>query len=127
MIIVFLLPTVRRLNLADALPGVVLCTAGLLLLQSIGALYVESTIRRASATYGVFAVVIGLLSWFWLSAQLLLVAAEVNVVRADHLWPRSLGGPLTGADHRVLERAAAVAQSDRRQRIAVTFDEPPAV
>ena len=93
--VVFLFPTIRPLRLSDVLPGVLLCTAGLLLLQSVGAFYVELTIERASITYGLFAVVIGLLSWFWLTAQLLLIGAEVNAVRADHLWPRSLRGTLT--------------------------------
>ena len=62
------------------------------MLQTVGVVYVQGTIQRASATYGLFAAVIGLLSWLWLTAQLLLVAAEVNAVRADRLWPRSLGG-----------------------------------
>ena len=121
--VVFLLATSRRVRLADVFPGVLLCSAGLLVLQAVGAVYVQATIQRASATYGLFAAVIGLFSWLLLTAQLLLVAAEVNAVRADRLWPRSLGGALTDADHRALERAAAMAQSDPRQRIAVTFDE----
>jgi membrane protein len=124
MTLVFLLATSRRLRLADVMPGVLLCSAGLLVLQTVGAVYVQATVARASATYGLFAAVIGLLSWLWLTAQLLLVSAEVNAVRADRLWPRSLGGTMTDADHRALERTAAMAQSDPRQRIAVTFDEP---
>ena len=101
-----------------------LTVAGLLVLQAVGAAYVQATIDRASATYGLFAAVIGLLSWLWLVAQLLLISAEINAVRAERLWPRSLGGPLTTADRRALERAAAMAQTDLRERIAVTFDEP---
>jgi membrane protein len=124
MALVFLLGTSRRVRLAEVLPGVLLCTGGLLVLQTLGAVYVQATIQRASATYGLFAAVIGLLSWLLLTAQLLLVAAEVNAVRADRLWPRSLGGTLTEADERALGRAAALTQSDARQRIAVTFDEP---
>ena len=122
--LVFLLATSRRLRLSEVLPGVLLCAAGLLVLQTVGAAYVQATIERASATYGLFAAVIGLLSWLWLTAQMLLVCAEVNAVRTDRLWPRSLAGALTDADHRALERTAAMAQSDQRQQIAVTFDEP---
>jgi membrane protein len=124
MALIFLLGTSRHLRLTEVLPGVLLCSGGLLVLQAVGAVYVQATIERASATYGLFAAVIGLLSWLLLTAQLLLIAAEVNAVRADRLWPRSLGGVLTDADHLALERAAAMAQSDSRQRIAVTFDEP---
>jgi uncharacterized BrkB/YihY/UPF0761 family membrane protein len=31
-----------------------------------------------------------LLSWFYLQSQVLLLAAQLNVVRQDRLWPRSL-------------------------------------
>jgi hypothetical protein len=45
--------------------------------------------------------VLGLVSWLQLSAQLTLVAAELNVVRARRLWPRSIvQPPLVEADRR---------------------------
>jgi uncharacterized BrkB/YihY/UPF0761 family membrane protein len=34
--------------------------------------------------------VIVLLSWFFLQAQVLLLAVQVNVVKQDRKWPRSL-------------------------------------
>jgi membrane protein len=68
-----------------------------------------------------FAAVIGLLSWLWLGGRLLLVAAELNVVLAERLWPRSLGGPLTDADRRAMRRSAQAALRDPRERIAVSF------
>jgi hypothetical protein len=60
--------------------------------------YVERTITRASEAYGTVALVIGLLSWFWLFSHLLLLAAEVNVGLRRRLWPRSLTGELGAAD-----------------------------
>ncbi|MGZ4351487.1 MAG: hypothetical protein ACXVRX_13295, partial [Solirubrobacteraceae bacterium] len=77
----------------------------------------------------VFAAVIGLLSWLWLAAQLLLVAGEVNVVVARRLWPRSLFGGLAAADQQAMRTSAEAEQRDRRQHIVVSFDlaaEPPA-
>jgi hypothetical protein len=59
-------------------------------LQSAGAWYVSSVIAGAAGTYGTFALVIGLLSWFWVGAHVLLAGAETNVVRRERLWPRSL-------------------------------------
>ncbi|MEZ5258761.1 MAG: hypothetical protein R2705_18265, partial [Ilumatobacteraceae bacterium] len=57
---------------------------------------------RASASSeasGTFAVVIGLLTWFFLLAFSTLLGSELNVVRARRLWPRALGdGPPTDAD-----------------------------
>jgi YihY family inner membrane protein len=104
-------------------PGVVLAAAGSLALQSLGGWYVDYVIAEATATYGVFALVIGLLSWFLLAAHLVLIAAEVNVVLARRLWPRSLAGELEPADRRVFERSAAAARRDRRARIEVSYDE----
>ena len=124
---VFALLTPRPRQIRDLLPGVALAAAGGLVLQSIGGWYVDRTIKDASATYGTFAAVIGLLSWFWLAAHLLLVAAEVNVVRRWRLWPRSLTGELEPADRLALRRSAVATRADRRQRIAVSFreDDPP--
>ena len=63
-------------------------------------------ITDASAIYGTFALVIGLLSWFLLVAHLLLIAAEVNVVLRWRLWPRSL------------DRRARAGRPARAQRFA---------
>ncbi len=107
----------------ELMPGVALAAVGSLALQSLGGWYVDSVIAGATATNGVFAHVIGLLSWFLIAAHLILIAAEVNVVLARRLWPRSLAGDLEPADRRVFERSAAAAQYDRRARIEVNFDE----
>src|ERR1039457_1389353 len=48
-------------------------------LQLIGTWYVTRGLRNASPTYGVFAVVITLLSWLYLGSQLTLWAAEITV------------------------------------------------
>ena len=55
---------------------------GWLVLQAAGTWYVTRAIAGATDAYGTFALVIGLLSWFWLGSHLLLLAAELNVVRA---------------------------------------------
>jgi membrane protein len=120
---VFALLTPRPREVRDLLPGVAVAAVGWLALQSIGGWYVDRAITDATATYGVFALVIGLLSWFYLAAHLLLIAAEVNVVRRWQLWPRALTGELEPADRRALRRLAEAARQDRRQRIAVSFGE----
>ena len=122
-LVVFTLLTPRRPALRELLPGTALAAVGLLLLQSLGGWFVNRTIKDADATYGVFALVIGLLSWFFLAAHILLIAAEVNVVLARRLWPRSLAGELTAADERALRRFAEATRRDARQRIDVTFDD----
>jgi membrane protein len=91
-LVIFGLLSARPVRVPQLLPGVALAAAGSLVLQSAGAWYVEETIARSTDTYGTFALVIGLLSWFWLGSHLLLVAAEVNVVLCRRLWPRSFIG-----------------------------------
>jgi uncharacterized BrkB/YihY/UPF0761 family membrane protein len=118
---VFALLTPRPRRIRDLLPGVAVAAIGALLLQAAGGWYVNHTISDASAVYGTFALVIGLLSWFWLGAQLLLMAAEVNVVLRWRLWPRSLAGDLEPADRRALRRFAQATRQDRREEIAVAF------
>jgi uncharacterized BrkB/YihY/UPF0761 family membrane protein len=95
-------------------------------LQSFGGWYVQHAVARASDTYGAFATVIGLLSWFWLGSNLLLLSAEVNVVLHRRLWPRSLAGPLAPADRLALRESADAARQDRRQEILVRFNEDAA-
>jgi membrane protein len=117
----FALLTARPRHVRELLPGVALAAVGALALQSAGGWYVEQTVTRASDTYGIFALVIGLLSWFLLLANLVLIAAEVNVVLCRRLWPRSFTGGLEPADRVALRRMAGAARRDARQEIVVRF------
>jgi YihY family inner membrane protein len=119
----FRLLTAADPSLRELLPGVALAAVGLLILQAAGGWYVERTIGRATDTYGLFATVIGLLSWLSLAAQLLLISAEVNAVHSLGLWPRSLTGGLTAADRQAFERYALAGRHDRRMTITVSW--PP--
>ena len=105
------------------MPGVAAAAGGLLVLQALGGRYVDQTIGRATDTYGLFATVIGLLSWLSIAAQLILIAAELNAVRSLGLWPRSLRGPLTDADRKVLEGYVLGGLHDARATISVSW--PP--
>ena len=117
----FRLLTTAGPGLRGLLPGALAGAAGLLVLQALGGWYVQATIARASDTYGLFATVIGLLSWLSLAAQVVLIAAELNAVRCLGLWPRSLAGPLTAADREALEGYARSAQHDPRETISVRW------
>lgn len=87
-------------------PGGVLGGVSLWLLQLVGAEYVTRVVLDASEVYGTFAVMFGLLAWIALLARVILLANEVNVVRARRLWPRSvLGTGPTDGDHRAAEES----------------------
>ncbi len=63
------------------------------ILQSVGTNFISHQLAHATPLYGTFALVLGLIAWFYLQAQLMLYAIEINVVRAFRLWPRSLAPP----------------------------------
>jgi YihY family inner membrane protein len=123
-VVAFRVLTSAAVSSRQVLPGAIVGTISWLGLQTLGGLYVEQVVARSSETYGVFAAVIGLLSWLLVAAQLTLVAAEVNVVADQRLWPRSFFGGLEVADRRALRTAAEAEQRDPRERIVVTFEEP---
>ena len=113
LILLFQVLTGRRVPWRQLLPGAALAAAGWSLLQTLGVYVLDRQLAQANLIYGVFAVVIVLLSWLYLSAQLLLYAAELNVVLARRLWPRGLiQPPLTEPDRRVL---AALAEAEARR------------
>ena len=97
--------TVRPVGWRDALPGAALSAVALQGLQLGASAFIAHKLKGASTTYGKdIASVIVLLSWFYLQAQVVLLAAEVNVVRQFRLWPRSLADPpATSADFRAYE------------------------
>lgn len=64
-------------------------------LQWAGDYFVSHVLRGASATYGLFGIVLGLIAWLYLGALVFVLAAELSAVRAHRLWPRSLLTPFT--------------------------------
>jgi YihY family inner membrane protein len=94
---VFRLLTNDTVETKALIPGVVVATIGWEILQVAGGWYISHEVKNASAVYGTFALVIGLLAWIHLGATFVVLGAETNVVRTRKLWPRSLfGGPGVG-------------------------------
>ena len=119
--------TVRAVSWRESLPGAAFAAVCWYLLQLGGTALVAHELKGASSTYGTFATVIGLLTFFHLQAQVTLYAAEINAVRIDRLWPRGLrsfvNSPTTDADHRAY---ASYAERDRfappeEERVEVSF------
>ena len=109
----FLILLAFKLMTADALSwrevsfGAALAAVFWQSLQLIGSWYIGRELQHATNTYGFFAIVIVLLSWIYLGAQLFLLAAEINVVKRYRLWPRSMTQPpLIAADRLVFDRLA---------------------
>jgi len=115
--------TACRLRWRDVMPGAVLAGVGWLGVQLLGTWFVTRVINGATDVYGTFATVIGFLTLFFVQAQLSLWAAEVNVVWARRMWPRSLTGRnLTDADRRALLDEAGSIVRHAGQHVSVRFD-----
>lgn len=108
-LVAFKVLTQRDLSWGVLLPGAAVAGVAAAVLQGVGGLIMERNLQGASQTYGTFAVVIGLLTWLYIQAQVTIFAAEINVVRARKLWPRALvPDHLTDADRRALQQHAQV-------------------
>ncbi len=123
-LLAFRILTDRDVSWGDILPGAAAAAVLWTVLQSVGSLIVTRQIASAANTYGTFALVIGLLFWIYLGAQITLLCAEINVVRVRRLWPRSIvQPPLNEADERTLRTAAKVEERLPEERVDVAFDE----
>jgi YihY family inner membrane protein len=92
-LLVFRVLTPRQIPTRQLLAGAVVAGVAWQFLQAVGGYLVDHYLRHTSQVYGVFAIVLGLLFWLYLGARLTLYTAEVNVVAARRLWPRSLLQP----------------------------------
>ena len=121
----FRILTPTQIPWRDMVPGALAGAVGWTVLQYIGGLLVEHALRNTSKEYGAFALVLGLIGFLYLAAEVTVFAAEMNVVRARHLWPRGLvQPPLTTADKVVLASIALEAKRRPEQYVATGFDAP---
>jgi YihY family inner membrane protein len=121
----FKLLTAADVDWRELLPGVVVAAVCWQLLQHLGGYYLDHELKRTGPLYGVFAFVLGLLAWLYLGAQLTIFAAEINVVKARRLWPRSFfSDPLIEADRRALTSSAEVEERVEQEDVEVNFDGP---
>jgi len=117
----------KRHPVRDIRLGAVTAAIGLLILQTIGGYLVTHQIRNLSGIYGQFALVLSIMFWIYLQAQVLVYAIEINVVHTYKLWPRSLTQkPITEADKKAY-RLYAEKEAYRpkpEEEIQVTFESP---
>ncbi|MGB2720542.1 MAG: YihY/virulence factor BrkB family protein [Rhodococcus sp. (in: high G+C Gram-positive bacteria)] len=130
-VVAFRLATARPVSIPEVLPGAVV--AGLIwqLLQTFGSGYVKYVVSNATVTNGVFAVVLGLLAFLYVTSVSIVMCIEINVVRVDRLFPRALLAPftddveLTEGDKLTYTGQAEAQRSKPFEDIDVTFVDPP--
>lgn len=128
-LVAFRVTTARPLTYREVLPGAVAAALIWQMLQWFGADYVAHTVKRASATNSVFALVLGALAFLFLASVALVVCAEINVVVVERLYPRALLGAfsdnadLTSADRRTYTKKVKAERVKASERVSVRFDD----
>ena len=129
-ILAFRIATSRELSIRDVIVGAVLAALIWQALQSFGVVYVAHVIKNASATNGVFALVLGLIAFLYLTAVAVVLCVEINVVHVYRLHPRSLLTPftdkvvLTRGDRDAYTGQATAQRSKGFEDVDVSFDQP---
>jgi membrane protein len=124
---IFRYATSSKHQLHDNFPGAITAAVGLQILQTMGGYLITHQLKNLNGLSAQFAVVLALLFWLYLQAQVFLYAAEINTVRALRLWPRSITGkPLSAADERALslyaKRAAMRPKPEEDINVAFNSD-----
>ncbi|OBJ19874.1 YihY/virulence factor BrkB family protein [Mycobacterium colombiense] len=128
-LVAFRVTTARALTYRQVLPGAVAAAFIWQMLQWFGAGYVAHTVKRASATNSVFALVLGALAFLFLASVALVMCAEINVVLVERLYPRALLGvfsddaDLTLADRRTYTKKVKAERVKAFERVHVHFDD----
>ncbi|WP_167735425.1 YihY/virulence factor BrkB family protein [Rhodococcus sp. 1R11] len=130
-VVAFRLATVRAVSIGEVLPGAIAAGLTWQLLQTFGGVYVKYVAASATVTNGVFAVVLGLLAFLYVTSVSIVICIEINVVRVDRLFPRALLAPftddveLTEGDKLTYTGQAEAQRSTAFEDIDVTFEDPP--
>jgi membrane protein len=89
---VFILGTSNRRPRRELRLGAIAAVVGMLILQTLGGYLITHQLHKTSGAYGQFSLVLAVMFWIYLIAQVFTYAIEINVVHAYSLWPRSLTG-----------------------------------
>lgn len=121
-ILAFRVLTPKTVQTRDLALGAAVAGLAWAILQYFGTLLVGHQLRHSSQIYGYFGSILGLLAFLYLAAQISIYCAELNVVRARRLYPRSIvQPPLTDADLRTLTYIAKAEERRPEQRVDVEY------
>jgi YihY family inner membrane protein len=122
ILFVFKRATSRNVPVRFMIRGAMLAALFIQLLITFGGIVVAHELKNLNSLYGTFAVVIGMLFWIYLLAQVIIYAAEIDSVYGLQLWPRGLQGDQpTTADKRAYKLYANVEKYMPEQRVHVHF------
>ncbi len=120
-----------RTPLRYAVPGAIFIVVLWLGVQQFGGLYVSRVLTRVNDVNAVFALSLGLIGLLYVTAIVVILGIEVNVVLAEKLFPRALLTPftdavdLTDADRRAYTLYAQAQRHKGFESVQVDFRPPP--
>jgi membrane protein len=119
----FRLATARIVATRDLRLGAFTAAVAWQVLQLAGGYVISHALHRSSELYGTFGLVLGLIAWLYLQAQITMYAVEMNVTAVRKLWPRSLfPPPYTEQDLTAYQLYAKAEQ--RRPELNIEIREP---
>jgi inner membrane protein YhjD len=122
-LLAFRILTPKQIAFREFRAGAIVGGIAWTIFQAAGGYLVGHQLKTSSQVYGFFGIVLGLLWFIFMTAQITLYAAEVNVVKYRGLWPRGLVQPPTTEADR--EAMAALAKKEQRipdQDVEVGFE-----
>ena len=127
--VAFRIGTARALSARDVFPGALVAAVLWQGLQSFGGIYIRNVVGSTSVSNGIFAIVLGLLGFFYIASIVIVLCIEINAVRVNRLHPRALLTPftdnveLTVGDKNSYTNQAEAQRNKGFQDITVTYDE----
>lgn len=121
-IVVFKLAIAGNKTVSQVALSAAVTAIGITALQMVGTSLLAAQLDNLGSAYGTFALVLGILFWINLQAQVVLYAVEIDTVKYGRLWPRSLSEePLTMQDERSYRTLARSQKQHKDESIAVSF------
>jgi membrane protein len=121
-LILFRVAVSGQVSTRSMMLGAAISALGWQILLTAAGIIIAHQLRHAQAIAGLFGVVLGLLAWLALQATVIVYAVEVDVVRARHLWPRSIvQPPLTDADRSYYTYALRAEAQRPEQRLKIGY------
>jgi membrane protein len=121
-LILFRVAASGQVSTRSMMLGAAISALGWQILLTAAGFIIAHQLRHAQAVAGLFGVVLGLLAWLALQVTVIVYAIEADVVRARHLWPRSIvQPPLTDADRSYYTDALRAEAQRPEQRLQIAY------
>jgi membrane protein len=123
VVLMFRIATAPDISTRRLLPTAIACALIWQVSLAVGTILVRVYLSQASAVYGTFAIVLGLVTWLYVQASVALHVIEADIVRVKHLWPRALSQPpITQGDEKAYRSYVEAEVRRPEQDVDVTFN-----